>query len=245
MGYSRVVGPSLLFGRSMTNRFRDGEKSASQQRELESTQELELSTRERSRDGTKPWGYWQSSLIGRNLTFSDRLLWSQRPRQVFIVLKELRSPPSPPPSFFFYSLSLFQFFLFHFSFFLIWYASAKPRKNRHKKERERERAAIEENKNEIDEERSSIYMYMKTYSEYTYKLSCSATLSCFATRNREEPARGPFFCLRVRIFVSCSVLWTRSGTQLIHHTSGLWRAARCSWWWIRIYVVLIKSHRYT
>lgn len=45
-------------------------------------------------------GYWQSSLIGRNLTWTDRLLWSQRPRQVFIVLKELRPPPpSCPPSY--------------------------------------------------------------------------------------------------------------------------------------------------
>ncbi len=115
-------GWGLLFGCSMTSRFRDGEKWASQQRELESTQELELSTRERSRDGiTKPWGYWQSSLIGRNLTFSDRLLWSQRPRQVFIVLKELRSPPSPPPSFFSIpspSFNSSSFVFLHFWFYM-------------------------------------------------------------------------------------------------------------------------------
>lgn len=111
----------LLFGSSMSYdepiQRRREISHPSQQRELESTQELELSTRERSRDGTKPWGYWQSSLIGRNLTFSDRLLWSQRPQQVFIVLKELRSPPSPPPSFFLFPPSILLlsfFFLFDF-----------------------------------------------------------------------------------------------------------------------------------
>ena len=64
----------------------------------------EMSQQGQAAEGTKPCGYWLSSLIGRNLTWADRLLWSQRPRQVFIVFEG--APASSFSSALFFSPSL-------------------------------------------------------------------------------------------------------------------------------------------
>ena len=50
-------------------------------------------------------------------------------------------------------------------------------------------------------------------------------------KQRGTSSRPFLLCFRVCICVLVGFVW-RSGTQLIHHASGIWRAG-CSRWWIR------------